>query len=662
MNKILSVFVVLSIGLYAAAAAASPAAASPAPAAASPKGTPTVAILSPANPSYFLQGTVITIKAAASEAGSTIAKVEFYANSTKIGEVDNAPYTFNWLYPDTGVYQITVVATDAVGGQNSAVTYMGVYSLNSLLSNSAGDGLSVSFSTGKILLGDTAVGLGPHSFQSNRYQFLNGHSYSFGGSVKDPVNKPVFRLYDNGDWSTGTTTDRSVNTDDQTGVRYNARSGIMQIGASDRIDSTLPTIAYGIWPTSGLIINTDEPNTIKGRLMNAVFAATTTNFDSTWRTENSYIGVENNHFTGTGDLSLIRSFIGGYANTFTASIDGSCITGAAMNISKYVSNSSFSGYAHNPQDVVNVSLVSGVGNQFGGFAQFVSGVSLINRTRGGATLGMGNVDFSSLPYTGWGDTVVQNQYKYPLLALGNAYGQSTVRTNALTVLYSGRTQINTTGYNNTLAEADVTPKAALEVVSTNTGVLLPRLTNAQRNAIVSTDLQNGLLLYNTDSSLFQYYNGSAWNSVGSGSGGRWLLSSGANGTVYDSLDNIAIGISDAKGYRLAVNGAAIFNSVKVKATSLWPDYVFHKGYELPGLTELERYIRKYSHLPGVVSAKEAEQNGIDIGENQKVLLKKVEEMTLYLIKQDKQLSEQNARLEAQQKEIDELKALIRGRQ
>jgi hypothetical protein len=77
---------------------------------------------------------------------------------------------------------------------------------------------------------------------------------------------------------------------------------------------------------------------------------------------------------------------------------------------------------------------------------------------------------------------------------------------------------------------------------------------------------------------------------------------------------------------------------------------------------VEKYIRKYNHLPGVVSAKEAEQNGIDVGENQAALLKKVEEMTLYLIKQDKQLNEQNARLEAQQKEIDELKALIRGRQ
>ena len=47
--------------------------------------------------------------------------------------------------------------------------------------------------------------------------------------------------------------------------------------------------------------------------------------------------------------------------------------------------------------------------------------------------------------------------------------------------------------------------------------LAARLTNAQRNAIATGDLQNGLLLYNTDSSAFQYYNGSAWNSVASSS-------------------------------------------------------------------------------------------------------------------------------------------------
>jgi hypothetical protein len=170
-----------------------------------------------------------------------------------------------------------------------------------------------------------------------------------------------------------------------------------------------------------------------------------------------------------------------------------------------------------------------------------------------------------------------------------------------------------------------------------------------------------------------------------GSGGRWLF---ANGTVYDTLDNIAIGTSNPQGYKLAVNGSGIFTKIVAKPYSNWPDYVFDKGYRLPSLIEVEQYIQTHHHLPGVTPEAEILRNGIDLGEGQTTLLKKVEELTLYLINenqslttqnrlmteqsktlieqarqlgdQNNQLSEQNARLEAQQKEIDELKALIRA--
>jgi hypothetical protein len=163
-----------------------------------------------------------------------------------------------------------------------------------------------------------------------------------------------------------------------------------------------------------------------------------------------------------------------------------------------------------------------------------------------------------------------------------------------------------------------------------------------------------------------------------GSGGRWLY---ANGTVYDSLDNIGIGTNNTQGYKLAVNGAGIFTKIVAKPQTSWPDYVFDKGYELLSLAELEQYIRVHHHLPGITPEAEVMQQGIDLGAQQTSLLKKVEELTLYLIHenqsltsqnrqmteqakqladQNKQLSEQNARLEAQQKEIDDLKAMIRA--
>lgn len=128
---------------------------------------------------------------------------------------------------------------------------------------------------------------------------------------------------------------------------------------------------------------------------------------------------------------------------------------------------------------------------------------------------------------------------------------------------------------------------------------------------------------------------------------------------------IGIGTKDTKGYNLAVNGSGIFTSVWVKPYANWPDYVFRKGYSLPSLDSLSAYIRTYTHLPGIPSADSVQRTGIDVGGTQAALLQKIEELTLYLIQENRRLEkqqctidEQNARLEAQQREIDSLKKLI----
>jgi hypothetical protein len=144
--------------------------------------------------------------------------------------------------------------------------------------------------------------------------------------------------------------------------------------------------------------------------------------------------------------------------------------------------------------------------------------------------------------------------------------------------------------------------------------------------------------------------------------GHWLYN---NGVVYDSTDAIAIGTSNPQGYKLAVNGTAIFTKVKVKTAGTWPDYVFRNGYVPLDLKELEQYLRTYHHLPGIVSEEEVKRDGIDVGDQQAAVLKKVEELTLYLIEQNKtltdqnrQLRQQNAQLQDQQRQIDELKRLL----
>ena len=72
---------------------------------------------------------------------------------------------------------------------------------------------------------------------------------------------------------------------------------------------------------------------------------------------------------------------------------------------------------------------------------------------------------------------------------------------------------------------------------------------------------------------------------------------------------------------------------------VWPDYVFDKDYDLMPLSEVEEFIETNGHLPNVPSAEEMEAEGQSLGEMNKVLLEKVEELTLHLIEQQKQIEE-----------------------
>ena len=111
--------------------------------------------------------------------------------------------------------------------------------------------------------------------------------------------------------------------------------------------------------------------------------------------------------------------------------------------------------------------------------------------------------------------------------------------------------------------------------------------------------------------------------------------------------NVGIGTTDPKGYKLAIAGKAVAEEVVVKLQANWPDYVFEDSYQLPSLSETEKYIKTNKHLPGVPSAKEIRENGVILGEMNAILLKKVEELTLYLL-------EQNKKIEKQQEQIDAL--------
>jgi hypothetical protein len=120
----------------------------------------------------------------------------------------------------------------------------------------------------------------------------------------------------------------------------------------------------------------------------------------------------------------------------------------------------------------------------------------------------------------------------------------------------------------------------------------------------------------------------------------------------DGNGSVSIGTTDPKGYKLAVAGKAIAEEIVVKLQANWPDYVFEKNYNLRPLAEVENYVNQNKHLPEVPAAKEMEANGVNVGEMNMLLLKKVEELTLYVIELKKENEAQFEKIEAQQNQIN----------
>ena len=114
--------------------------------------------------------------------------------------------------------------------------------------------------------------------------------------------------------------------------------------------------------------------------------------------------------------------------------------------------------------------------------------------------------------------------------------------------------------------------------------------------------------------------------IGCTNGGTWYSSFmvGANG-------NVAIGTNSVPdGYKMAVNGKIKSKGVIVDPSN-WADYVFEEDYDLKSIEEVDDFIQSNGHLPDVPSAQEVEETGVNVSEMQSTLLRKVEELTLYII-------------------------------
>ena len=182
------------------------------------------------------------------------------------------------------------------------------------------------------------------------------------------------------------------------------------------------------------------------------------------------------------------------------------------------------------------------------------------------------------------------------------------------------------------------PRALVHINSITTGDTL-KITNATTGH-TKTD---GINLYNNGNEAF------LMNLENSN------LNLGTNNTSMAKLTPagaMVIGTTTTPaGYKLYVETGILTEKVKVaiKTSANWADYVFADDYPLQPLSQVEQYIREHKHLPGIPSAAEVVEQGVDVGSMDAKLLEKIEELTLHLIRLEKeveQLKESNRKLES----------------
>lgn len=141
----------------------------------------------------------------------------------------------------------------------------------------------------------------------------------------------------------------------------------------------------------------------------------------------------------------------------------------------------------------------------------------------------------------------------------------------------------------------------------------------------------------------------AW--VGMDTDNNFNITKENGGIIVLKGAGVGIGTASIGSCALAVEGTIGARKVKVTAGP-WPDFVFEENYPLPSLAELSTYLKTNKHLPGIPSAAEVKNDGLDLGDMNAKLLQKVEELSLYII-------QQNEKLEKITKELEILKSKIK---
>ena len=353
----------------------------------------------------------------------------------------------------------------------------------------------------------------------------------------------------------------------------------------------------------------------------------------------SVFGQTNNTYYGTNTVNMgsRNAFFGvnaGYQstasandNTFLGFVSGSTTTSGGQNvfIGSYAgqfnttgSNNVFIGYSsgsYTTSGVGNIGLGSSSNGATttGSYNTYLGHYSGRSNNTGYNNVGLGY--FSGFHFTSG----------YKNVALGDNAGYSATTGNSNVFVGSASGYSNVTGIGNVFigANAGYNELGSNKLYIDNTNTATP---------LIYGDFSSRTVAINATTFTV---NGVA---ITGGTSSQWTTS-GTN-INYNAAGVVSIGTATAPtGYKLAVGGKMVAEEVVIKLQANWPDYVFNPAYKLPSLVDVEKFIQTNHHLQGVPSETEVKKDGLAVGDMNAVLLKKIEELTLYIIDLEKRLKE-----------------------
>lgn len=226
----------------------------------------------------------------------------------------------------------------------------------------------------------------------------------------------------------------------------------------------------------------------------------------------------------------------------------------------------------------------------------------------------------------------QNELSNPLIT--GSFSENTLR-------FNGGVEIN----NISNTSDPNTPTAAHQTA----GLRLLSIPNSSSSSFLTTDLTGNVVLRNIPSSINNIYTNNGTLTADrtiTMNNKRMIFNTSTSGRIYIGNTSPAFNTTTfpttTGNYRLYVEGGILTEKVKValrNPATNWADYVFASDYKLKPLKEVETFIKENKHLPGISSASELVKQGLDLAEMQAKQMEKIEELTLYIINQDKEIEE-----------------------